>query len=68
MSDSLKISGPITVKSDDKHRVAFDLMREIASFETGISNREKNPREYYLELYNECLKVVSGYKPAHMQK
>jgi hypothetical protein len=42
---------------DGKHRVAYDLMQEIARHEEVDS---KAPRRYWMELYAQCLKVVNG--------
>jgi hypothetical protein len=55
---STKISGPVTVQSDCKERVAFDLMHQVSYAEKG----EKD-RGYYLTLYYECLQVVLDRAP-----
>ncbi|HCQ9885965.1 TPA: hypothetical protein OMQ51_002077 [Acinetobacter baumannii] len=47
---------------NSKERVALELMIRIAESEkvNQISvNRNTNPREYFLKLYNQCHKVVS---------
>jgi hypothetical protein len=44
---------------DSKYRVAFDLMLAIAE-EDGKQFGKPDPRTYYLKLYQQCLKVVSG--------
>ena len=46
-----------------KERVAFDLMEKLASLEKEESmkiKREDNPRQYYFNLFKECLEVVSN--------
>jgi hypothetical protein len=49
---------------DSKERVAFDLMKEIASEELSATEEKiKDPRKYYLALYNECLRASYGAKP-----
>lgn len=55
MSDNVSVSGPVSVQSDSKERVAYDLMLRI-------SNQEKTEksRRYYLELYSQCRQVVTG--------
>lgn len=50
------VSGNVTVDHDSKYRVAFDLAEKIAYSETLDRAR---PRRYWLELYNQCLQVVS---------
>lgn len=44
-------------------RVAFDLMEKIASCEIELGTQKyeeahKDPRDYYLKLYQQCLYVV----------
>ena len=60
MSNDLKVSGPIEVKDNSAERVAFDLMARIAFAEDGSQKELSNPRDYYLELYYQCLKTVKG--------
>ena len=47
-------------ESGSKHRIAFDLMTRIARAEYYSSgNKEPDkPREYCIELYTACRKVV----------
>lgn len=62
MSDSIRVSSPVEVKDKSVERVAFDLMEKIAYAESKRENVEflkPNSREYYLKLYNQCLKVTS---------
>ena len=60
MSNDLKVSGPIEIKDNSAERVAYDLMGRIAYAEDGNQKQESNPRDYYLELYYQCLKTVKG--------
>ena len=62
MSDSITLSRPIEIKDKSVERVAFDLMEKISNAEKihkKDSEKQTNPREYYLKLYNQCLKVTS---------
>ena len=43
-------------KDGSNEKVAFDLMQIIAGKEAKSSDK----REYYLELYAQCLRIVSG--------
>jgi hypothetical protein len=58
MENAPKITG------DSKERVAFDLMNIIESVED--EDQSRNPREYYLKLYKECLHAVNGGDPSPM--
>lgn len=60
MSNDLKVSGPIEIQDNSAERVAFDLMSRIAYAEDGNQKQESSPRDYYLELYHQCLKTVKG--------
>ncbi len=40
---------------DSRYRVAYDLMRKIASNEDGDKLEKPDPRTYYLTLYHQCL-------------
>ena len=62
MSNDLKVSGPIEVKikNSSVERVAFDLMTTIAFAEDGSQKQLSRPRDYYLELYYQCLTTVRG--------
>ena len=62
MSDSINVTRPIEIKDKSIERVAFDLMEKIANAEKVFNKdheKKTNPREYYLKLYNQCLKVTS---------
>jgi hypothetical protein len=58
MTDSMRITGPVDIKSDSQQRVAFELMTLISSWEP----KEKHPktREYFLKLYAQCYSVTIG--------
>ena len=63
MSDDITVSRPVEIKEKSVERVAFDLMEKISMAEKTYSQdseKKTNPREYYLKLYNQCLKVTSG--------
>ena len=48
--------------SGTKYYVAYLLAQEVSELEyhrDDIGDIEDNPRKYYLDLYAECLKVVS---------
>lgn len=56
MSDQLvKLSNPISVKDDSPYRVAYDLMKDIASSE---SIDFKQDRAYWFKLYAQCFALV----------
>ena len=47
--------------NEPKERVALELLAKIAEGETGlIKEKNEKPREYYLTLYSQCLRIVSG--------
>ncbi len=60
MSNDLNVKGPIEVQDNSAERVAYDLMSRIAYAEDGNQKQESNPRDYYLELYYQCLNTVKG--------
>ena len=48
-------------KENSNEKVAYDLMQIIAGQEINkAAEKAKNTRKYYLELYAQCLKIVSG--------
>ena len=51
---------PTPMPNEAVERVAFDLMTKIAQEEPKQERKEDNPREYYIRLYIQCLKAVSG--------
>lgn len=46
--------------TDSKQRVALELMELIADREHKTKVEKPDARTYYLTLYSECLRVVSG--------
>jgi hypothetical protein len=57
MADSsVSVSGPVSVQSDSKARVAYDLMHRIMSYEKDV----ERTRDYHLTLYRQCYKAVDG--------
>ena len=48
-----------------KERVAYDLASQIALLESRNRKNEslKDPRDYWLTLYRQCLDVVRGRPP-----
>lgn len=58
-NDSVSVSGPITVKSDSRDRVTFDLMMIIDQYSDLGS--EKKTKEYWLKLYHQCYKATNGH-------
>jgi hypothetical protein len=57
MAESLSVSGPVSIQSDCKQRVAFDLMDRIARAE---DSAERKSRAYWLKLYTQCHDATSG--------
>ncbi|HEX8399864.1 MAG TPA: hypothetical protein VF644_20710 [Pyrinomonadaceae bacterium] len=45
---------------DSKYRVAYDLMKQILSYEHNDPKKVNsgNAREYFMTLYNQCIRVV----------
>ena len=48
------------VVTDSKERVALELMEIIVDREHKTKSEKPDARTYYLTLYSQCLKVVSG--------
>lgn len=48
----------VQIVQDCKQRVAFDLMTRIAQDAEGSKPKD---REYYLTLFEQCLKAASGH-------
>lgn len=46
--------------NEHRERVAYDLMVKIAQEDVERAGLRGKPREYYLQLYIQCLKAVSG--------
>lgn len=65
MNNSMKLEGPIEIKDNSAERVAYELMIDIANAENPAydqlnTDKQNNPRLYYLSLYAECLTVATG--------
>lgn len=59
MADSsVNVSNPVRIESDNKARVAFDLMEKIARFE---NRNDTGDRDYWLKLYVQCNAAVHDY-------
>ena len=67
MTENINVIKPIEVKDNSAERVALDLMNKVGGFELGhgpnpnpeVRQSQKN-REYWLNLYSDCLHVVKG--------
>jgi hypothetical protein len=57
MADDVHVTNPVSIESDSKTRVAFDLMQRIANHER---DQPTSDRDYWLKLYTQCYKAVSG--------
>ena len=53
------------VVTDSKERVALELMEIIIAREHKTKIEKPDARTYYLTLYSQCLKVVSGETAAN---
>jgi hypothetical protein len=54
MADSsVSVSGPVSIESDSRYRVAYDLMSKIAYIENVTKDRK-----YWLTLYHQTLKAT----------
>jgi hypothetical protein len=54
---TVSVSGPVSIKSDSVQRVALELADKINYYVDGNTPRD---REYWLNLYSQCLQVVGG--------
>lgn len=54
---SVSVSGPVSVRSDSKERVALELAERI---DFRADREVKRDREYWLTLYSQCLHTVKG--------
>jgi hypothetical protein len=59
-NETVSVSGPISVKSDAKQRVAFDLMYHIGSQCYDSDKAAQKSKEYWLKLYRQCWKAANG--------
>ena len=57
MSEDIRVTNPVSIQSEAKSRVVFDLMELIAAHE---SESERKDRTYWLTLYTQCYKATSG--------
>lgn len=57
MTDDVRLSGPVSIQSDSKSRVAYDMMMFIGD---SIESGDKSNREYWLTLYSQCYKAANG--------
>ncbi len=57
MTDDVRVTNPVSIESDSKTRVALDLMQRIADNER---DQPRSDRDYWLKLYTQCYKAVSG--------
>lgn len=57
MNDRVKVDGPVSVQSDSRASIAFELMKHIASHE---ASAERENRDYWLTLYTQCFKAANG--------
>lgn len=42
---------------DSKHKIAFQLMKEISNYAKGEPEPDKKDRNYYLTLYWQCVRA-----------
>jgi hypothetical protein len=61
-NESVSVSGPISVRSDAKERVAFDLMEHIGNQCFDSDQAAQKTKDYWLKLYQQCLKATKGVK------
>jgi hypothetical protein len=57
MADDVRVTGPVSIQSESKARVAFELMQWISNQEDG---QDTANRDYWLKLYNQCYKAANG--------
>lgn len=63
MAENVNVSGPVSIESHSKERVAYDLMMRVANSESGNKDRT-----YWLTLYTQCYKATSGNSLASVLK
>lgn len=59
-SEQRSITGSVSVESDAKPRVAFDLMKLIGYHCHNVDMGPQQKRKYWLELYHQCLRAADG--------
>ncbi len=57
MAEDMRITSPVSIQSDSKSRVAFDMMMFIGN---DVEAGDKSEREYWLTLYSQCYKAANG--------
>lgn len=57
MAEDMRITSPVSIQSDSKSRVAFDMMMFIGN---DVEAGDKSKREYWLTLYSQCYKAANG--------
>lgn len=60
LNEPISISKPVTIISDAKQRVAYDLMLTIGGHCYDADKTEQKTREYWLKLYAQCHNATSG--------
>lgn len=58
--DNISIYKPVTVVSDAKQRVAYDLMLTIGTNTFTADKEDQKTREYWLKLYSQCYRATEG--------
>lgn len=66
MAEKIEVSSPVAIASDSKQRVAFELAVKISDH-SGI-DYDKKDKKYWLSLYRQCYKAVSGNSLEHILK
>ncbi|NMF90992.1 hypothetical protein [Aromatoleum petrolei] len=59
-NESVSVSGPVSVVSDAKQRVAFDLMKFIGEKCYATDRGAQETKDYWLKLYRQCYKAANG--------
>lgn len=65
MAEDMRITSPVSIQSDSKSRVAFDMMMFIGN---DIESGDKSEREYWLNLYAQCYKAANGQSLKYILK
>jgi len=67
-NETLSVSGPVSVVSDAKQRVAFDLMKHIGIECYKTDQEAQKTKDYWLKLYRQCYKAANGGSLESIQK
>jgi len=67
-NETLSVSGPVSVVSDAKQRVAFDLMKHIGNACFDTDKASQKTKDYWLKLYRQCYKAANGGSLESIQK